>query len=133
MPMNEWNSCIRNIRTNPSLSKMLFAEWMFIQAGIPFHGDFAFFGLPEKWIQYGTGIDNALKTLCTRDKHHFSEQYHHVSHWAWNKINNYTKNDWLSFAVTWPNSFASTLIRDENFVYNKTFKEIEQRYKILNG
>lgn len=132
MSIQEWLHAFGNMHRNPQLSNMLYANWLYVKAGLPYHGDFVFVGRPEIWNQYGKSIIPGLRTLCTRDKFYFREinetDDSYVSHWAWNKINVYSKNDWLSFTTTWPTSFNSALIRKDNFVYDKDFKTIFDTY-----
>lgn len=136
MSIKEWFAALGNINRNPVLRDKLFAEWMYIKAGQPFHGDFSFIGRPEMWIQYGMHIIPGLRNLCTRDKHWFSLGFDESmntfpSHWAWNILNSYSRNDWLSFSVVWPTRYGVTLIRDEEFVYDKTYEQIKKRYESI--
>jgi hypothetical protein len=136
MSIKEWLSAFNNIKRNTVLSDKLFTEWLYIRAGQPFHGDFTFIGQPGMWIQYGTNIIPGLQKLCTRDKHLFGlaamgEDNSFPSHWTWNMLNTYSKNDWLSFSVVWPTRYNVTLVRDENYVYDKTYQEIKNRYETV--
>lgn len=132
MSEQEWLSAFSNIYKNSMFRNTLFANWLYVKAGLPYHGDFAFIGAPDTWLQYGTNIVPGLIKLCTEDKHWFEETHEmfdtQSSHWAWNKLNIYSRNDWLSFGVTWPTRFDATLIRDENYVYIKNYNMIRARY-----
>ena len=45
-----------------------------------------------------------------------------------NKLNYFSKNDWLSFAVAWPTNFSCTLVRQPDVVYGREFAEIDAMY-----
>lgn len=136
MPIKQWKDSFTNIYRNLMFRDTLFAPWLYIKAGKPFHGDFAFIGRPEIWLQYGLGIIPSLTKICTENKRWFEETtppYGDDSvHWMWNKINVHTRNNWLSFSTVWPTSFGATLVREHDAVYNiNDFKQIEQRYWTL--
>ena len=133
MSIREWKAAFSNIHKNPVLRDKIFPEWLYIKASQPFHGDFTFIARPSEWIRYGTNLIPGLRKICTKEKHWFKETdvdaINFPSHWMWNKLSMYSKNDWLSFGVVWPTRYNVTLVRDEDFVYGKNYEEIKQRFE----
>jgi len=132
MEERKWLESLGNINRNRMFRNTLFANWLYIKSGVPFHGDWVFIGRPEIWLQYGLNIDIGLKKLCTERKQWFEETGeefgHEPVHWIWNKLNYFSKNDWLSFAVAWPTNFSCTLVRQPDVVYGREFAEIDAMY-----
>lgn len=130
--IHHWQRLFSNLYRNKMFRRMMFASWLYIRAGIPHMGDFAFVSAGDTWMQYGKSIIPALKQICTKDKHWFkevSEEYDAmIAHWMWNRISVYSKNDWLSFQQVWPTPYDTTLVRDKDFVYNKSWQQIADRY-----
>lgn len=130
MDMRHWTSIFHNIHRNPVFTDKLFADWLYIKSGQPYHGDYVFVGTPKQMIHYGKGIKDAILKICTSHVYWWKECDPDFTgaeaHWVWNRINYFTKNDWLSIAVVWPTPFSCTLIRKDDIVYNLNYQQIKQ-------
>lgn len=133
-PLSEshWGSCFKNMYANPVFRDKMFAPWMHIEHGIPHMGDFAFISKPDLFYQFSKNIHNNCFDLATKDKSLFYElnvaNHPHVAHWVWNKISNYSRSNWLSFAVVWPTPFNITLLRQENNIQTVRYDELLRQF-----
>ena len=131
-PLSEklWCACFKNIYANPTFADKMFAPWMHIEHGIPHMGDFAFISKPNLFYQFSKNIYNNCVDLATKDKSLFHEltiaDHTYVAHWLWNKISNYSKSNWLSFAVVWPTPFSITLLRQHYNMQSIAYSDIPQ-------
>jgi len=134
-PMHEvhWLKTFHNIYKNPQLTDKVFSDWMFVKAGNPYVGDFAFFSRPEIWYNYTKNFRQNIVDLCTKDKLlWWNDNMHETEvmpfpHKTWMHLSQYSNTDWLSFAVTWPTPYGSTLFR-QPIVPNETYQSLVSKY-----
>lgn len=128
-----WLKCLSNIHRNPWLKDKMFSQWLYVNKGIPYIGDFAFIARPEVYYNFSKDIEQHCFKLATSDKALWKElevaNFEHPPHWIWSKLSMYSRSDWLSFGVVWPNPFNVVLVRDysEN-ILSETYQSLQHKF-----
>lgn len=133
MDIKFWLQAFKNIKANPAFRDKIFSNWLFVKSGIPYMGDFAFIATPQVWKNYADNLEENCYKLASTHKFLWNElnliDDIMVPHWVWNKTSLFSKTDWLSFSVTWPMPFDTTLIRyPEQKIEIANYDYLKQRF-----
>jgi hypothetical protein len=138
MSENLWITALGNINRNPWLRDKMFSQWMYVNRGIPYLGDFVFFANPATYYKFSSNLEQHCFKLATTDKALWKElevsNFEHPPHWIWPKLSLYSHSDWLSFAVVWPTPFNATLVREyHNNILSETYKSLDFKFHEYNN
>jgi len=134
---HEWLAAFSNMHRNPVFRNKIMAPWLYIESGTPHIGDFCFISLPSPWYNYSKNLKEHCFKLVTEHRPLFydlkvSDYKSILQHWVWMKTSAYSNTNWLSFSVTWPTAFDSTVLRNKHNMKTMTFKLLKEDYENFN-
>jgi hypothetical protein len=127
-----WLDAFNNMNRNPVFHDKMLSNWLYIDKGIPYFGDFAFISKPNVWYNYSKDISEHCFRLAGPNKQLWYEievsKFTHEPHWVWNKLSMYSQTNWLSFSTVWPMPFDATLIRHRHDLFNSSFGDLKSKF-----